>query len=119
MILLEENKVCNSDVLDLGTTSSLEECFNMLDAKKAIGLDGVTKSEYAAKLDENLEDLEPFYEDEGPKYDKEKVYYKEGVLSDLIIDDEYKFSKEILKWEWDNMTEEHIGKKELKYIIQY
>lgn len=36
---------------------SLEECFNMLDGKKAIGVDGVTKSEYAAKLGENLEDL--------------------------------------------------------------
>jgi RNA-directed DNA polymerase len=36
---------------------SLKECFNMLDGKKAIGVDGVTKSEYAVKLDENLEDL--------------------------------------------------------------
>ena len=53
------------------------------------------------------------------KSDKDKVYYKGKVLSDLIIDDEYKFSKEILKWKWDNMTEEHIGKKELKYIIHW
>tara|TARA_Y100000593_G_C4154104_1_gene258568 strand:- start:168 stop:608 length:441 start_codon:yes stop_codon:yes gene_type:complete len=53
------------------------------------------------------------------KSDKEKVYYKGEVLSDLIIDDEYKFSKKILKWDWNNMTEEHIGKKELKYIIHW
>lgn len=36
---------------------SLKECFNMLDGKKAIGIDGITKSEYAIKLDENLDDL--------------------------------------------------------------
>ena len=36
---------------------SLWECFNMLDGKKAIGVDGITKSDYALNLDENLEDL--------------------------------------------------------------
>lgn len=36
---------------------SLKECFNMLDGKKAIGVDGITKSMYATNLDENLEDL--------------------------------------------------------------
>jgi hypothetical protein len=29
----------------------------MLEGKKAIGVDGVTKSKYAANLDENLEEL--------------------------------------------------------------
>lgn len=36
---------------------SLKECFKMLDRKKAVGVDGITKSKYALNLDENLEDL--------------------------------------------------------------
>ena len=36
---------------------SLKECFNMLDRKKAVGVDGVTKSKYAINLDNNLDDL--------------------------------------------------------------
>lgn len=36
---------------------ALKECFNMLDGKKAIGVDGITKNEYALNLDKNLEDL--------------------------------------------------------------
>jgi len=36
---------------------NLKECFNMLDGKKAIGVDGVTKKMYEENLDENLEDL--------------------------------------------------------------
>ena len=54
-----------------------------------------------------------------PKSDNKKVYYKGEVLSELIIDDEYKFSKTILQWEWDRMKDEHHGKKELKYIIHW
>jgi len=37
--------------------SSLKECFNQMSGSKAIGIDGVTKEEYGANLDENLEDL--------------------------------------------------------------
>ena len=37
--------------------ASLMECFNMLDGKKAIGVDGITKSMYQRNLDENLENL--------------------------------------------------------------
>ena len=36
---------------------SLKECFNMLDGKKAVGVDGITKSMYQQNLDENLENL--------------------------------------------------------------
>ena len=36
---------------------ALEGCFDELDRNKAIGIDGVTKSEYALNLDENLEEL--------------------------------------------------------------
>jgi group II intron reverse transcriptase/maturase len=36
---------------------TLKECFNMLDGKKAIGVDGITKSIYLQDLDENLKDL--------------------------------------------------------------
>ena len=54
-----------------------------------------------------------------PKTDNKKVYYTGEVLSDLIIDDEYKFSKDILQWEWDKMSIEHHGKKEMKFIVQW
>ena len=36
---------------------SLKECFYQLSGDKAVGVDGVTKAEYEASLDENLEDL--------------------------------------------------------------
>lgn len=45
------NLICIFDV------DSLKECFNMLDGRKAIGIDGMTKEMYKANLDENLEDL--------------------------------------------------------------
>ena len=37
--------------------SSLKECFHQLSGDKAVGADGVTKAEYEANLDKNLEDL--------------------------------------------------------------
>ena len=37
--------------------ASLEECFHQLDGRKAVGIDGVTKAEYAERLDDNLQDL--------------------------------------------------------------
>ncbi len=37
--------------------SSLRECFNELQPDKAVGIDGVTKIEYAQHLDSNLSDL--------------------------------------------------------------
>jgi RNA-directed DNA polymerase len=36
---------------------NLKECFNMLDGKKAIGVDGITKNMYAQNLEKNLEEL--------------------------------------------------------------
>ena len=35
----------------------LKQCFRMLDGKKAVGIDGVTKEDYGQHLEENLEDL--------------------------------------------------------------
>lgn len=35
----------------------LRECYQELDGKKAIGIDGVTKEAYGEKLEENLQDL--------------------------------------------------------------
>jgi group II intron reverse transcriptase/maturase len=37
--------------------SSLKECFHQLSADRAVGVDGITKADYAANLDENLKDL--------------------------------------------------------------
>jgi len=53
------------------------------------------------------------------KTDKKKVYYKGEVLSDLIIDDKYTFSKNILQWDWEKMSIEHNGKKEMKFIVYW
>ena len=39
------------------TVGALEECFHQLDGRKAVGIDGVSKAEYALALDENLQDL--------------------------------------------------------------
>ena len=36
---------------------SLKECFNELNGKKAVGVDGVDKETYQVKLDENLTQL--------------------------------------------------------------
>ena len=47
------------------------------------------------------------------------IYYQGEVLSDLIIDEDYQFSKNILHWEWEKMNKEHHGKKEMKYIIYW
>ena len=41
-------------VLDLDL---LRECYQELDGKKAIGIDGVTKEVYGKKLEDNLQDL--------------------------------------------------------------
>ena len=54
-----------------------------------------------------------------PKSSKDPVYYKGEVLSDLIIDDKYQFSKNILQWEWEKMDKRHHGKKEMKYIVYW
>lgn len=36
----------------------LRECHKDMDGKKAVGIDGITKEEYEAELEENLENLE-------------------------------------------------------------
>lgn len=45
------------NLMCLFNKEALKECFNMLDRKKAIGVDGVTKNGYGINLDENIEDL--------------------------------------------------------------
>jgi RNA-directed DNA polymerase len=39
------------------TVANLREAFHALDGSKAVGIDGITKRDYAKKLDENLADL--------------------------------------------------------------
>ncbi|MFA6107920.1 MAG: hypothetical protein WDA75_04035 [Candidatus Latescibacterota bacterium] len=40
------------------TVEALEECFHQLDGRKAVGLDGVSKAEYAAEgLEHHLQEL--------------------------------------------------------------
>ena len=44
-------------LMHLFNQESLLECFKMLDGRKALGVDGVSKTEYAEHLDKNIEDL--------------------------------------------------------------
>ena len=39
------------------TVENLRACFEVLDARKAPGVDGVTKAEYGQNLEENLQEL--------------------------------------------------------------
>ena len=59
---------------------SLRECFNRLDGKKAIRIDGVTKENYAKDLDENLQKLVKKIHEMGyrPNPVKEVLIPKEG-----------------------------------------
>ena len=43
--------------MHLFNMESLTKCFNELDGRKAVGIDGVNKAEYGEKLEENLQDL--------------------------------------------------------------
>jgi len=45
------------NLMSLFNKEAFKECFNMLDGRKAIGVDGITKSEYGNNLDDNIEDL--------------------------------------------------------------
>jgi RNA-directed DNA polymerase len=53
----EEPERTFTNLMCMFNKEALKECFNMLDGKKAIGIDGITKSEYALNLDQNIEDL--------------------------------------------------------------
>lgn len=44
-------------LMHLFNKESLLECFHSIDGSKAVGIDGVTKSQYAENLDENIEML--------------------------------------------------------------
>jgi group II intron reverse transcriptase/maturase len=52
----DERKVFNS-LMHLFNEESLRDCFNELDGKKAVGIDGVDKAQYQESLDENIKDL--------------------------------------------------------------
>ena len=56
-----------------------------------------------------------------PKSSANPQYYRGKVLSELIIDEEYKFSTNILQWDWSTINRDtnHNGKKELKYIVEW
>lgn len=59
----------------------LMECFNMLDGKKATGVDGVTKEMYALNLDENLADL---------IFRMRRMSYRPGPVKQVLIPKEGK-----------------------------
>ena len=45
------------NLMCLFNEENLKSCFDKLDGKKALGIDGMTKRMYAANLDENLKEL--------------------------------------------------------------
>ena len=45
------------NLIHLFNEDSLRECFNELDGKKAVGVDGIDKEAYRENLDENLRTL--------------------------------------------------------------
>ena len=56
-----------------------------------------------------------------PKTDKDCIYYIGRVLTDLKHNEEKSFSKSRFKWDWDkiNLIEEHNGKQEYQYIVEW
>jgi len=46
-----------NNLMNVFNVESLRECFNMLDGKKAVGIDGVKKEDYVEDLDGNLQTL--------------------------------------------------------------
>lgn len=46
-----------SNLMHHVNVDSLRECYDLLDGRKAVGLDGVTKEQYGENLEANLEDL--------------------------------------------------------------
>ena len=53
-----------------------------------------------------------------PKTEK-RIYYRGKVLSDMIINNDYVFSKNILEWDWEKLNRNplHVDKKELRFIV--
>jgi RNA-directed DNA polymerase len=49
-------KVFNN-LMHLFNEESLRHCFNLLDRRKAVGVDGINKTEYGKELESNLEQL--------------------------------------------------------------
>ena len=52
----DEQKTFNN-LMHLYNEESLRACFNELDGRKAVGIDGIDKEMYRKHLDENLKDL--------------------------------------------------------------
>ena len=58
---------------------NLRACYDTLEAKKATGVDGVTKEEYGKNLEENLRDLSERLQADGiPSGAEETELYTEG-----------------------------------------
>ncbi len=70
-----------NNLMCLFNKEALKECFDMLDGEKAIGVDGVTKSEYAVNLEENLEEL---------IQKMKKMAYRPGPVKQVLIPKEGK-----------------------------
>lgn len=53
----QDAKIKFNNLMNVFNVESLEECFDKLDGKKAVGTDRVKKEDYAKELSENLKDL--------------------------------------------------------------
>jgi group II intron reverse transcriptase/maturase len=68
-------------LMHLFNKESLLECFHSLDKNKAVGIDGIDKSQYAENLDANIEDL---------LTRMKKMAYRPGPVREVLIPKEGK-----------------------------
>ena len=71
----DEDKVFDN-LMHLFNKESLRGCFNKLDGRKAVGIDGIDKEAYGAELDKNLEDL---------LVRMKKMAYRPGPVRQVLI----------------------------------
>ncbi|MDB2614431.1 group II intron reverse transcriptase/maturase [Chlamydiales bacterium] len=72
------------NLISMFNQENLKDCFNMLDGRKAIGIDGITKKIYSEDLDNNLENL----------VDRmKKMSYRPGPVRQVQIPKEGKLGK--------------------------
>ncbi len=76
----QDKEIKFNNLLNLFNVESLRECFNALDGRKAVGIDGVTKEDYAKDLEINLKTLVESIHEMGyrPAPVRETLIPKEG-----------------------------------------
>lgn len=76
----QDRKIKFNNLMNIFNVESLRECFNALNGKKAVGIDGVKKEDYARDLEINLQNLVKSIHEMGyrPNPVREVLIPKEG-----------------------------------------